>query len=264
MNIDDDQVDAAASELLEAVAGAQSVQLFTARFQPFTFADARAIARRTDHLRTQRGETRIGYKLGWTSEAMRKALGVDRPNWGTLWDTQVATKGQSDARFRIEVPRQRPAKIEPELVWRCPVDLAGASRVNELESLDGSWALGLEVVQPRFGTFGFDWLDNTADNSSAAAVVVGPFVSVEPDAIVEANLDFSDGEITASGTGRAVMGSPFAAIAWLTESLADEGTSLVAGDIIFTGGLTAPLDVRPGRSYNFVAPWGSVSAVAPD
>ena len=39
----------------------------------------------------------------------------------------------------------------------------------------GEWALGIEVVDPRFPSFAFQALDNTADNSSSAAVAIGGF-----------------------------------------------------------------------------------------
>ena len=64
------------------------MELFTARYPGLTWHDARAIARRRDEMRRNAGETFIGYKLGWTSAAMREALGIDRPNWGTLWASQ--------------------------------------------------------------------------------------------------------------------------------------------------------------------------------
>src|SRR5688572_16806283 len=42
------------------------------------WADARLIAQQRDAIRRDEGDTPIGYKLGWTSAAMREALGIDR------------------------------------------------------------------------------------------------------------------------------------------------------------------------------------------
>ncbi len=36
-----------------------------------------------------------------------------------------------------------------------------------------SWSIGIEVVNPRWSSYEFTWLDNTADNSSAAAIAIG-------------------------------------------------------------------------------------------
>ena len=46
------------------------------------------------------------------------------------------------------------------------------------------------------------------------------------------------------------MGSPAEAISWLVRSLLSEGLSLRAGDIVFTGGLTAPFDAEAGTTYS--------------
>lgn len=263
MPIDDQQASAAAAQLLDAAETGGAVELFTARFDDFSVTDARAIARHTDMLRRSRGGTRVGYKLGWTSEAMRTALGIERPNWGTLWDSQVlGAVDEFGERFEIDMRVLRHAKVEPELVWRCPVEIVQATEPDEIEALGGTWALGLEVVHPRFASFNFDWLDNTADNSSAAALAIGRFGELDTGTVTDAVLTFTDGEYTAQGSGRAVMGSPFIALAWLTESLAAEGTGLASGDLVFTGGLTAPRDVEAGRTYELHAPWGSLVAVA--
>lgn len=41
------------------------------------------------------------------------------------------------------------------------------------------------------------------------------------------------------------MGSPVDAVHWLVGALAEEGQQLRAGQIVFTGGLTAPFDLHP-------------------
>jgi 2-keto-4-pentenoate hydratase len=59
----------------------------------------------------------------------------------------------------------------------------------------------------------------------------------------------SDGDAPRTGLGAAAMGDPCAAVAWLAQSLAEVPAGLRAGDIVFTGGVTAPFDVRTGTSY---------------
>ena len=46
------------------------------------------------------------------------------------------------------------------------------------------------------------------------------------------------------------MGSPAEAVAWLVRVLSTEGGSVRAGDIVFTGGLTAPFDLDVGTTYS--------------
>jgi 2-keto-4-pentenoate hydratase len=247
--IDAAEVQRLAADLRHAERSSTPVELLTDQHPGLSWDDARAVARATDRLRADEGDTMIGYKLGWTSAAMRDALGIDRPNWGTLWDSQVAAGG-------LVTHELIHPKIEPELVFRVPATAAGVvpDVPAEVAEWNGEWALGIEVVDPRFPDYGFRWLDNTADNSSAARVVIGSFATidtVDPGAVT---VEFSDGHHVRRGVGANAMGSPCEAIAWLARSLRAEGTGLVAGQVVFTGGLTAPFDVRAGKSYTLSSP----------
>ncbi len=236
-----------ALELAAAEAAGTPVPRPTQRFPSLTWDDAREIARARDGLRREDGDTHVGFKLGWTSAAMRDTLGIDRPNWGTLWSSQLATG-------RLGTDRLRHAKIEPEVVYTAGLDLEGPNiTANDVRAAAAGWALGIEVVHPRYASYEFTWLDNTADNSSAAAFVLGPSTGAELDpASVE--LTFSAGGATRVGRGDQAMGSPAEAVAWLVRSLAAENETLRAGQIVFSGGLTAPFDVEPGLRYRAEAP----------
>lgn len=237
-----------AGELYRAVKTAEPVELLTKRLVGLNWDDARQVARATDALRREAGETQVGWKLGWTSAAMREALGVDRPNWGTLWDTQLLQPGAE-----LELDNFIHPKVEPELVWRCPTDIEGdAVTAEDIAELDGDWALGLEVVDPRFPSFSFDALDNTADNSSSAAAVTGPFgTGISP---AHLSVTFSDGRDHRNGVGANAMESPLEAVAWFVRALAGEQLALKEGQIVYTGGLTAPFDVTPGLTYQLSGP----------
>lgn len=238
-----------AAELATAERRRVGVPLLTDRWPDLDFADARAVARARDEQRRASGDRRVGYKLGWTSDAMREALGIDHPNWGTLWRSQERPDGGVLATDELLHP-----KVEPEIVYQAGRDLAGtevdAATVAEAAA---GWAIGLEIVDPRFPDYGFRWLDNTADNSSAGRFVVSAAVARLDDPATVAVV-FDDGETELSGTGERAMGSPAEAVAWLVRSLAAEGAGLAAGEIVLTGGLTAPLDVVPGRRYRLRAP----------
>ena len=239
---------ALADELYDAGKAVRPVELLTTRYPKLTWDDARAIARATDTLRAAAGDVQIGWKLGWTSEAMRTALGIDRPNWGTLWQSQVASDSVALDRFLHP-------KLEPELVWRCGADLSGNITAADVDATGGEWALGIEVVDPRFPSFVFQALDNTADNSSSAAVAIGGFSPVQPHASLDSLLvELSDGVEQRTGPGSQAMGSPGEAVAWLVRSLSDEGLVLRRGEIVFTGGLTAPFDAERGKAYSLTGP----------
>ncbi len=222
---------AIAEELFTAARERRPVELLTDRFPFLDWDDARRIARATDALRVAAGDQLIGYKLGWTSAAMREALGVDRPNWGTLWRSQVRT-----AELGLEAFIH--PKVEPELVFRS-------------DGAEGEWALGLEIVDPRFPSFDFDALDNTADNSSSAAIVFGSFRRI--DSPEQVQVAFSNGSEIRTGLGSNAMESPRRAVQWFVEQFGREGGTLEPGQVVFTGGLTSPFDVSAGVTYSLGA-----------
>ncbi len=226
---------ALAAELADAERDGRWVPLLTERFADLDWAAARAVARARDDLRRAAGDTRIGYKLGWTSAAMREALGIERPNWGTLWASQLADGG-------LDLRRLHQPKAEPELVAEIGDDGAAVR-----------WCLGIEIVNPRFSSYVFDWLDNTADNSSCARIAVGRWGALDDDP-ADVVIEFGDGASVAPGAGSNVTGGPVAAVAWLAEQLGSEGTPLRPGDLVFTGGLTAPLDVRSKMMLRVTSP----------
>lgn len=233
---------AIAKQLRTARRTAKPIEFVTSSFPNLTWPDARAVARRSDQLRRDDGETQIGWKLGWTSEPMRTALGIDRPNWGTLWDSQIAAS-------ELSLDHYIHPKVEPELVWQSPFDIDEVMTAEQLAGVGGEWSVGIEVVDPRFPSFNFHALDNTADNSSSAAIRLGDFTALTDDA-AGIEVAFSNGKETRFGLGSQAMGSPLEAVSWLSGSLAEEGLFIKGGDIIFTGGLTAPFDAERGTPYS--------------
>jgi 2-keto-4-pentenoate hydratase len=234
-----------AAELRTAENERRGVALPTDRFPELDWAAARATARARDQLRLADGDRLIGYKLGWTSAAMREALGIDQPNWGTLWASQILGP-------TMDLDTMIHPKVEPEFVYVAGAPLAGdVTNQNVIDACAG-WAVGLEVVDPRFPSFDFRWLDNTADNSSAAGIRTSRYVPVDRLAGADAArfaLPFTDGTESRTGVGDRAMGSPLEAVGWLVRELAGEGERLEAGHIVYTGGITAPFDLTAGLVY---------------
>ena len=122
------------------------------------------------------------------------------------------------------------------------------------------------MVHPRWASYDFTWLDNTADNSSSSGVVINTPTTegfADQQDVADATVEFSDETTTRRGKGSAAMGSPAEAVAWLARSLADEGERIEGGQLVFTGGLTAPFDVTAGGLYTARSPkLGEVRLVA--
>ena len=162
----------AADRLEQARSTSSGLPLFSREPGGLSEEEAWAIAAEVDRRLVERGRHRTGYKLGWTSDAMREALGIDAPNFGSLWDDMVADS-------TLALSRLRHPKAEPEFAFLADRALSGSEVGAADVQRAGRWAVALEVVDPRWESYEFTWLDNTADGSSAAAYAVGAFVAAE-------------------------------------------------------------------------------------
>ena len=197
-----------------------------------TEADAYAI--QAELLRLT-GGARTGYKLGFTSAAMREQMGVDHPNSGVLLD-HMRIEGPVLPTGALIHPR-----VEPEIAIQIGLDLRGTDVTPE-EVADATAAVlpAIEVVDSRYQNYRFKSVDNIADNSSAARYVLGApcaLARVGDLRRVEVQLDI-DGRVVDQGIGAAALDSPLAAVAWLAQHLAARGEGLLAGEVVLTGGLT--------------------------
>ena len=107
----------------------------------------------------------------------------------------------------------------------------------------------VDVLDSRYEGFKFTLTDVVADNASAGAFYLGP-IARKVGELVDLRLLGCvvrvDGDVVMTAAGAAVMGHPAASVAWLANQLADQGESLKAGQLIFSGGVTAPVPVALG------------------
>jgi 2-keto-4-pentenoate hydratase len=195
----------------------------------------------------------VGWKLGYTSAAMRAQMGVAQPNLGPLTDAMLLPSG---AVLPETVGQPR---VEPEVGLRVRRRLAGPVGVQEvLDACDAAVAC-LEVVDSVWTDYRFRLEDNTADGSSAAYVVVGDPLPMDDLAALPVSLH-RNGQAAGEATGAAAGGHPAAGVGWLAEQLGRRGRALEPGDLVITGGLTAAVPLQPGDevSARFAAPSGPV------
>lgn len=245
--MDPTELDRILDALDQAERTAIGIPTLSSRHCGLSETDAWRIAAARDERRLARGEVRVGYKLGWTSAAMREALGIDQPNHGSLFAHMAAAGTLSMA------PRIHP-KAEPEFAFRALRTLEGPDVTADQVADAGEWAVSLEIVDPRWNSYGFTFADNTADGSSAAAFALGEFHSIDVPA-EELHLTMRiDGAEERSATGAAVFGSPAESVAHLVRRLADTGAALEEGFLVLTGGATAPVDLRVGMLLEVESP----------
>lgn len=216
--------------------------------------DAYAIQALITKARLSRGERVVGWKLGYTSLAMREQMGVDAPNFGPLTDAMLLADGDA-----VPATMTQP-RVEPEVALRFARDVEpGADRDGVLAAVGTAHAC-LEVVDSVWTDYRFRLEDNTADGSSAAGVVLGPELPLDRIDTVEVTL-LVDGEPVGRGRGSDASGHPADGVVWLAVQLAARGERVRAGDVVITGGLTRAAALAPGATIAAAYDTGATVAV---
>jgi 2-oxo-3-hexenedioate decarboxylase len=195
------------------------------------------------------GETFVGYKLGLTSRNKQQAMGLDAPLYGRVTSGMISTYGDPVRFDRFIHPR-----VESEIAFLLARDIDAPATVTSVLAATEVVFGAVDVLDSRYESFQFTLSDVVADNASAGAFYLGP-IARRPDELVDLRLLGCvvrvDGEVVMTAAGAAVMGHPAASVAWLANQLVAEGEGLRAGQLIFSGGVTAPVPVVPGGSVTF-------------
>ena len=250
-------VDEAAGILIRAESSGSEISPLTDRWEELDVTTAYEVQAETLRRRLQRGERVVGLKLGLTSAAKQRAMGIDRPLLGWLTDAMVLPAGNPIGSGLIH-PR-----VEPEIVFVLAHKLTGpgVTSAQALSAIGSVWA-GIEVIDSRFAGFRFRLPDVVADNASSAQVMLGP-AAVAPgtlDLSLEACVFTVNGEVVDSATGAAVQGHPAQALALAANMLAERGIALEQGWIVLTGGMTNAAPMPPGS--NAVAEFTHLGTIA--
>lgn len=201
--------------------------------------------------RQGRGERIAGVKLGFTSLAKARQMGVDDVIIGTITDAmRVDDGGRFDRRACIH-PR-----IEPEVAYLLGADLDNAddnadlSDDRALAAVIAGVAPALEIIDSRYLDFRFSLDDVVADNTSAAGFVIGPWVNPALAADIGnrgVGLEVN-GQLVETGSTAAVLGHPHRAIAAARRLASAHGFALRAGMILLAGAATAAVPL-PRRGF---------------
>jgi 2-keto-4-pentenoate hydratase len=232
-----------AQSLIDAEDQRHTVQPITETEPGFDVAAAYRVQTLVWQRRLAEGHRPVGHKVGLTSAAMQRQLGVDEPDYGRLHDGMEVT-GTFDLRQLIQ------ARIEPEIAFVLGADLVGPNVTQEavLEAT-ASVAPALEIIDSRIESWRISLADTVADNASSARFVLGARMPLDDRDLagVEATLEVG-GEVVGSGSGAAVLGHPAAAVAWLANTLATYGEHLESESIVLPGAMCASVPLQPGST----------------
>ena len=193
------------------------------------------------------GERIIGYKVGLTSFAVQKQLGVDQPDFGVLTKSMLVNEDGEVPMSELMQP-----KAEAEIAFFLSQDIDNQLiSIYELIKFIDSVSASIEIVGSRIEAWNIRITDTIADNASASHFVVGKSkVKLEDIDLVNCNMSMTkNGEVASVGQGSACMGNPMNAALWLVNTMVERGTILRKGDVILSGALGPMVPVSPGDQF---------------
>lgn len=205
---------------------------------------AYAIQQSNTKFRQEKGERIVGYKIGLTSHAVQKQLGVDQPDFGVLFNTMEVQNGGHLSISEILQP-----KIETEVafVLKKDLDQKQFTAVDIISAIDYA-LVSLEIVGSRIENWNIKITDTIADNASASHFVLGhkPVKMHQFDVVASKMIMHKNGQKVSEGSGAACLGSPINATIWLAEKFSSLGQPLKKGDIVLTGAVGPMVPVVAG------------------
>ncbi|MBM7516827.1 2-keto-4-pentenoate hydratase [Nocardioides nitrophenolicus] len=219
---------------------------------------AYAVQQQLNAHRLDAGAAVVGRKIGATSEAVQKQLGVDTPDLGVLFDDM-----EYDASAPIDISGLLQPKVEGEIAFVLGADLAeGDLELDQIAAAVDYAVAAIEVCDSRIANWDISFADTVADNASAGGYVLGTerrtLDDFSPkDAAMAMTVTGQDDSV---GTGAASLGDPLVALQWLARQARDLGDPLRAGQVVLSGALGPMRPAAPGADVELtIDGLGSVS-----
>lgn len=210
----------------------------------------------------------IGYKIACTNVTAQRQLNVDGPFYGRMMSAFCF-----DSPAQIDAGEFFMRVVEAEFGFLMARDLPPRSAPYSVEETAAAVAAvlpGIEIVDSRFDdwtTIGANSL--IADNACHAAWVKGRLTADWRgidlgEQKVWLNVTGAEGEakLHREGSGRAVLGHPLNALAWLANQLSAHGRGLEAGQYVTTGvTMEVYMGQRGDRIHGDFGPLGVVDLI---
>jgi len=215
--------------------------------RPMTAEDGYAIQDEVIRQRIASGQAHAGWKIGCTVKVMQEMLGLDGPSSGAVLAPNALTTPARIAAATLTNP-----VAECEIAVRMASDVPARNGGHDQESIAehvGACMVSIELAElrlPQRQTMAVGEL--IADDFFQKAIVLGPEVEDwhTRDLTGARATTTVSGQYMGEGFGRDIMGHPFAALAWLADSLAVRGEQLRAGEVVLTGSVVKAAPIAAG------------------
>ncbi len=213
-------------------------------------ADAYAVQAFNTRRWLSEGRRLAGRKIGLTSVAVQRQLGVDEPDFGMLWaDTRCEDGGT------LELDRFIQPRVEAEIAF----EMAGAvtspeATRAEVEAAVAGVGAAIEIADSAVADWRITLADTIADNASGGGFAFSRVHRALGDVdLPSAKMTLSkNGEGVSTGVGAACLDDPVNALVWLARTMVRFGRPLEAGDVVLSGALGPMIDPAPGDHFEVV------------
>lgn len=181
------------------------------------------------------GRRLVGRKIGLTSLAVQRQLGVDQPDYGALYADMAFADGESLSRRKLIQPK---VEAEVAFVLKKALTYPGLHLAAVITAIE--YALpALEIVDSRIADWDIGIVDTIADNASSGLFVLGatPKLPAELDLRLCGMVVEKNGDPVCFGAGAACLRNPLNALLWLARKMIETGRPLQAGEVILSGAL---------------------------
>lgn len=220
--------------------------LMNTELAPVSESEAYDIQREFMSRRAQDAGGYAGYKIAYTTIVMQERVGASQPVFGRILSDSVYQSPAS-----LAVGNYVNLAVECEVAVKMRSDLIvgpdGVNRESLFEVIE-YLQLAFEIVDIRKSVAENSLIQAIATNIHGAGVVLGtPVIDWQELDIPSAKCELKlDGISVGTGLGSDVNGHPVEPMLWIAKAINSMGGSLKKGDIVITGSMIPPVEVKSG------------------
>jgi len=189
-----------------------------------------------------------GAKIATTTKVMQELMGIDHPTAGLIFANRIHSHGAT-----VPLSDFMHLVVECELLVELDRDLDAQDTPHTRDSVRSairSIAAAFELIEDRNAVYrSCDAKTLIVDNSWNGGIVVGEMHAWQN----VGDLDGLSGRLVINDdverTGQ--TDDPLGALAWVANNCAARGRPLKAGQVVITGSLITPTEVKPGDRLSF-------------